>query len=1050
MQTHRTEPLFLPAPFYIIRAPVLSFQAFDQLHQDAGLAERLIAFFRNDSFVREAVLVASPELYRALQGFEQKSDKQKKEVASSLLKYLLRMTSRPTPFGLFSFVASGQWGERTKNSFERQKLRKRARPDMEWLMKVIDVICEDAEAVSSLLLRANPLLFQSSGRIQLNYLRKREATETKTDLSVRATPLVRAILKAAQKPLLLIQLQKELLDTIPGLDTSKTKKVIEQLLAQDILQFYLAPSLLTESPYEDLLSKINECDFKFCKTDLLKKIQIKLNEYNSRCCGLEGENLLRDLYRCAEEVTASKHYLQVDMAATEGEFCLPKGVAEQVTEAVELLWGLSGVATGYAVSTLRDYHTQFVEKYGYARRVSLLDLLDDRGLGAPKAYLETRSDSAARPAVRSLWDEWLRNQCFLCFRDHKQEIVLDELTLERLIENKPDKKRAPLSFDLFCQIIAESAEKIDEGQYDLYLMGNTLEGGTTCGRFLDLLGVETIKQLAEFYRCEEKLESRCEFVEISYYPDAPRASNVAVHPSLRKYSLNLALEPTGAALSLDQIYVGALQEGFYLTNREGSREWIFRAGNVLRSQMSPTPLRFLRDVSASRYQPLQSVIWANLGTVPFLPRIKFKKIILCAAQWFINPEMLEIKNINNFLEIETKLKAWMDYWGMPKLLLLAEGDNQLLVDRRCEAHLKEIISKLKQGTTVHLLEKMGQDTHGQWLCSSAGPHCSELVISFLKNPSYHATLPPRPPKYADIQETVRQKLPGSEWLFVKLYISEDYQEKFLLNILHHFATRYVQQGVVTKWFFVRYSDQRFHLRVRFRGEPQELLQTLIPAMHDWSVSLIEEKLLYDLQIGTYEREVERYGGESMIEVAEEFFCADTETATYLLSMAAQGRIGLPIHVIAAISLIDLLRGFGYALANETPGFLTNGAKKEELKGIRPWRKILASFAQHTMSETLVAMSTDEADAICEALSKRKNSLRQLSEGMREFSAKGELLCSPESLQNSIIHMHCNRLMGVDPHLEHKARLYADYALALQTNLRVPSFDQTASSSSQSS
>ena len=64
--------------------------------------------------VREAIFVASPDLDGAIDTWLREPDlPRSRDVERALTRYLTRMASRPTPFGLFSSVAAGQAGAGT-------------------------------------------------------------------------------------------------------------------------------------------------------------------------------------------------------------------------------------------------------------------------------------------------------------------------------------------------------------------------------------------------------------------------------------------------------------------------------------------------------------------------------------------------------------------------------------------------------------------------------------------------------------------------------------------------------------------------------------------------------------------------------------------------------------------------------------------------------------------------------------------------------------------------------------------------------------------------
>ncbi|MCY9135594.1 lantibiotic dehydratase family protein, partial [Bacillus atrophaeus] len=87
----------------------------------------------------------SPSLYQSLQIWNNINDQKRKEqIAISLNNYLIRMTSRTTPFGLFSSVTVGEFGNETFiNTNPLNHSVKRCKPDMQWLYKLIRKLEKD-------------------------------------------------------------------------------------------------------------------------------------------------------------------------------------------------------------------------------------------------------------------------------------------------------------------------------------------------------------------------------------------------------------------------------------------------------------------------------------------------------------------------------------------------------------------------------------------------------------------------------------------------------------------------------------------------------------------------------------------------------------------------------------------------------------------------------------------------------------------------------------------------------------------------------------------
>src|SRR5438552_18348714 len=95
-----------PAGFFSARSSLLPWDAFLAFEDRASL-RALVA----DPAVREAIFLASPSLEESLEYWERDpSSERGKKVELSLVKYVARLSSRATPFGLFAGVSLGTIG----------------------------------------------------------------------------------------------------------------------------------------------------------------------------------------------------------------------------------------------------------------------------------------------------------------------------------------------------------------------------------------------------------------------------------------------------------------------------------------------------------------------------------------------------------------------------------------------------------------------------------------------------------------------------------------------------------------------------------------------------------------------------------------------------------------------------------------------------------------------------------------------------------------------------------------------------------------------------
>jgi hypothetical protein len=106
-----------PQNFFVIRAPRLPISALLSLGEDYETTiEQLYTHLNKPEFL-EAVFLASPSLYsRIIELLNTNYTVDKKSVNKlykAIIKYIIRMSSRPTPFGLFSGICMGEITDRT-------------------------------------------------------------------------------------------------------------------------------------------------------------------------------------------------------------------------------------------------------------------------------------------------------------------------------------------------------------------------------------------------------------------------------------------------------------------------------------------------------------------------------------------------------------------------------------------------------------------------------------------------------------------------------------------------------------------------------------------------------------------------------------------------------------------------------------------------------------------------------------------------------------------------------------------------------------------------
>ena len=102
-------------------------------------------------------------------------------------------------------------------------------------------------------------------------------------------------------------------------------------------------------------------------------------------------------------------------------------------------------------------------------------------------------------------------------------------------------------------------------------------------------------------------------------------------------------------------------------------------------------------------------------------------------------------------------------------------------------------------------------------------------------------------------------IPGSEWVYFKLYTGTKTADAILQNELYRYIRELLNNGIIDKWFFIRYTDPDFHIRLRLHlKELKSLLTSLIHmTMNRWfrTKNRLHEMVIYEFLARYYASEI---------------------------------------------------------------------------------------------------------------------------------------------------------------------------------------------------
>jgi len=130
----------------------------------------------------------------------------------------------------------------------------------------------------------------------------------------------------------------------------------------------------------------------------------------------------------------------------------------------------------------------------------------------------------------------------------------------------------------------------------------------------------------------------------------------------------------------------------------------------------------LRDGINFSFGPLNSMF-------DFLPRVEFENLILKEAQWRIrNYEIQGLIKEKSRIEKVRGIEKLQDEKGIPQYVLLADGDNELLVNLKNSTAVLMLLDSVKNRSDFILKEFL----HHQdgVVLSKHGYHTNQVVVSF--------------------------------------------------------------------------------------------------------------------------------------------------------------------------------------------------------------------------------------------------------------------------------------------------------------------------------
>lgn len=1032
---------FVPAGFFVLRTPLLPFDEMEAWTRDvppeaqpgsggdsgasgdrARLRQWLIDAVDRPE-LRDALFLGSPSLDDGLKTWRQEPDSERgRRVEAALVAYVSRAAARATPFGLFAGCTTGAIGPQTSLRLpSREQYRRHSRIDMDYLWALAEALQRDAAVRDAFVYRPNSSLYEAAGRLRLTEGRTGDAGRSYHLVAVEKTPELTAVIDRARGGASLRTLAESLVDDEIGIDEAEA--YVAELVDSQILVADVRPPVTGKDPIDDLVTTL----IRHASTERTGK---RLDQARTalRTIDADGIGVAPDRYRDIAGLLAGlpaepdlSRLVQVDMVKPGDNVVLGTRIVSELVAGVRLL---HRIQSGGGANELDRFRREFQERYE-TREVPLVEALDEEiGIG----FARSDSPLADAPALLGglpfrpldaepgLWtsrDAVLLRKLGQALAEGAAEIRLDDADVQALTAE--DRLPLPDAFQVMATLAAASEEAVSRGEFRLVLhSAGGPSGARLLGRFCHT-DPTLLRLVREHLRAEEAQQPDAVFAEIVHLPEG-RIGNILFRPVLREYEipfLGRSGAPAQRQIPVTDLLVSVRDGRVVLRSQRLGREVLPRLTTA--HNYSWRSLGLYRFLCALQHQNVAGGLawdWGPLDNAPFLPRVVKGRLVLSRACWNLDERQLRALREAASAGSGQAVRQWRSGLRLPRYVALADDDNELVVDLDNVLSVTSLDRQLRGARRATLVE-MFPGPEDLCVTGPEGRFVHELIVPFI------TTAPSAPPARTaqPLVGPVRRRFaPGSEWLYAKLYTGTGTADQVLVQLVGPLVRSALDSGAADSWFFIRYNDPDSHLRVRLHGDPDRLRTEVLPGLQDRAAALLDDGRLWRLELDTYEREVERYGGDRGIELAEQMFAADSDAVLRIIG-ALSGDVGLDLRWRLALLGMDLLfDDLGMSLAEKRDRarrsrdafgseFRVDGAFRNQVS-----KRYRAERAGLT---ALLESGTEPAAPLAEgigALRDRSRRVAPITAELRRLADAGRLSEPIEDLAASLAHMHVNRLL----------------------------------------
>lgn len=983
---------------FILRTPLVSVEKLIHLLQNFS-DEKLVEAF-SDPELKEGLYIASPALYNEVFGAIESGEKVKEKAIQSLLKYYARAGARCTPYGLFGLVSTGDITEAETNLTVKKQPHPRVRLDMDYLCSVYNEVQANPEVYKQLTYFINTSLFKLGDRWKyVEY--KPFGTKRKYTLSfIEGNSVLNPILKKAEKGIT----YKKIIEFIvkKGYDAADAEEYTKELIDAQLLVSEISPSASGQE-YQDVLFKALAQNKKYAGVSKVETI-LQSPDKTTMQKFREAKQILQEIF---ETPITDRAFFQVDTYREAPQANINTTLINEIKESADVLNRITRFDNSQ--TNLEKFKKEFTERYEEAE-VPLLEVMDSE-VGIDYKNPLSGADASTN-GYNMKWDRTSKFYLNIYLKAQKQNLTSVEITEDDYKEVPNLIPPIPTALSLNGRLMEENGTqkffwKILTGPGPQYFLG----------RF-GFLHKKIEEICIDAAQEEEKSEPDKIFAEIVHLPE-DRVGNVIIRPKYREYEipyLTTSQLPVENQIPVSDLMVSVRGNKVVVRSKRLNKYIVPKMANAHNFRTFGLPIyHFLCDLQFQGVKAGMGWSWGYLTNEPFLPRVTYKNVIFSLATWNVQTKLLAPllkKKGKEKYEGFAKVKEQL---GLPQFVVYVAGDRELLLNLDLPVCIDILLSYIDGVEVVELNEFLFKPENCLVHDESGNAYADEVMIPLVKDAN---AIPqqrrPTAPIVSIEHDVQRSFAPYSEWVFVKLFCGYKIGDKIVADILEPLCKKLVQKKIIDKWFFLRYADPKHHVRVRFHLTQEKNFTLLNKYINDAFKDFVSNKLIWKVQFDTYNRELERYGADT-IDIAEDFFYYNSRCVAQLTKLFSSDQndeirflVGLyGVHCLYEAFDIDMQRRMYLVEASKRMfafefGVHNNKDLREQIK--RDYREASPKMAQLIDN---FPVGIPAFDAVKAAYDSQRVELEKLAARLKANAYSKNIY----HLMPSFIHMFVNRFFN---------------------------------------